>query len=167
MLRLLPPRMRLTARLACATVALCTACRPGTGTVTDSAAAYSALAEPRVAPRAPLTEATLAGTWNGRAMGMTSDAALNAWTQVCGAGTCRSIIAGSPDTLVQTYVLSGDSAVGTSAVYEDPSMRGVPLQDTWVVRVVDGTLTGTGRAHIATHPDSVLVRYRVEGTRAP
>jgi hypothetical protein len=37
--------------------------------------------------------------------------------------------------------------------------------DTWVVRLSDGKVVGTGAFVLAAKPDSVLMRYRFEGGR--
>lgn len=142
---------------------LIAACKGSEGGATDSAAGMTAMP---AAPM-PLTEADVMGTWKGTTMAMGSDSILNRFTELCGAGVCKGIIDGMKDTMMQTYVLSGDSAIGTSAIYEEPSMKGMKLQDTWVLRIANGKVTGSGHAHLASKPDSIVMRYRFEGVRAP
>jgi hypothetical protein len=142
---------------------LIAACGGSEAAKTDSAAAMTAMPP---APM-PLTEADMMGTWKGTTMAMGSDSVVNHWTELCGAGVCKGIIDGMKDTMVQNYVLSGDSAIGTSVVYEEPTMKGMKLQDTWVLRIANGKVMGTGHAHLATKPDSIVMRYRFEGMRAP
>lgn len=115
-----------------------------------------------------LTEADVAGTWTGTIMMEGSDSVMAHWTDICGAGTCRLTTQESPkDTVSSTYVIAGDSAVGTSPAYADPQMGGTMVTDHWVARVSGNTVTGTGMMRLADKPDSVVMRYRFTGTRQP
>jgi hypothetical protein len=126
---------------------------------TDSAAMAPAMTA--------LTEADVAGTWTGTSMPSGSDSVIARWTQVCGGGTCRGTSQESRDTVVSTYTLMADSAVGVSQPYTDPAMPGVQVIDNWVVRIQGTMASGTGRLTLASKPDSVVFSYRFEGTRAP
>ena len=116
---------------------------------------------------AALTDADLAGTWTGTAMAEGSDSVFAHWTQVCGGGTCRGTSQEAPDTVVSTYTIDADSAMGVAAAVADPTMGGAMVVDHWVVRVSNGTGTGTGYITLADKPDSVVMRYRFSGTRTP
>ena len=117
---------------------------------------------------AALTEADVAGTWTGTATPEASDSVMVHWTNICAAGTCRFTTTESPkDTIPQTYVLEADSMRGTSTPYPDPQAGGAMVIDTWVARLVGTQITGTGMAKLADKPDSVLMRYRFTGTKAP
>jgi hypothetical protein len=126
----------------------------------DSAAAAAA--------PAALTDADVSGTWTGTAMMEGTDSIVAHWTQVCGGGTCRGTSQEAPtDTVVSTYVLAADSSVGTSQPFTDKNMPGVQLIDNWVARISGNQVTGTGRFVLASKPDSVVMRYRIVGSKAP
>ena len=117
---------------------------------------------------AALTEADVAGTWSGTAMMEGTDSVFAHWTNICAGGTCRFTSAEAPkDTIMQTYVLEADSMRGSSAAYADPAMKGAMVTDSWVARLVGGQVTGTGMLKLADKPDSVVMRYRFTGTKAP
>ncbi|MSR03154.1 MAG: hypothetical protein EXR94_10535 [Gemmatimonadetes bacterium] len=119
-----------------------------------------------VAPAAT-TEADIAGTWSGELHSL-SDSLLGQFTQACGGGTCRATVVGQPDTVLSTYVLSADSAVGSVGARSNPSFPGIKVTEQWVSRITGpGTVMGTGRFMLAENPDSVLLRYRFTGTKAP
>jgi hypothetical protein len=115
-----------------------------------------------------LTEADVAGTWTGTAMMEGTDSVFANWTNICAGGTCRFTSAEAPkDTIPQTYVLEADSMRGTSAPYASTDMKGVMVTDSWVARLVGGQVTGTGMLKLAEKPDSVVMRYRFTGSKAP
>jgi len=111
-----------------------------------------------------LTDADVAGTWTGTSVSLASDTATVEFTQICGSGSCTGIIAGMTDTIMSTYTLSGDSAVGTSAPFMFP-MVGANVTDSWTVHLQDGKAVGTGAMHLADNPDSVVFQYRFEASR--
>ena len=113
-----------------------------------------------------LTEADLAGTWSGTSTYEAPDTGSVKWTQVCAAGTCKGMIEGIKDTVMSTYVISGDSTIGTGATTIDPVTK-KKITDHWVVHLRDGKVVGTGENRLADKPDSVVHRYRFEGSRAP
>ncbi len=113
-----------------------------------------------------LTEADVAGTWTGTSMPMGSDSVLLQWTQICGTGTCKGIVAGMPDTIMSTYTLMGDSAMGTSAAHSDPTVPGAKVMDSWTLHMQGGKVVGNGMVKLADKPDSVVLRYHFEGSRA-
>ena len=116
---------------------------------------------------AALTDADVTGTWTGTAMMEGTDSVLSHWTQVCAAGTCRGTNQESPDTVVSTYVLEADSSRGVTQPFADKTMGGIMVTDHWVARISGNQVTGTGMFKLADRPDSVLVRYRFTGTKAP
>jgi hypothetical protein len=112
-----------------------------------------------------LTDADVAGTWMGTSMLVGSDSVIAHWTQVCANGACTGTSKEMPDTIRSTYTLSGDSTVGKSVPFADPALSGANVIDTWVARLNDGKVVGTGAFVLAAKPDSVLMRYRFEGGR--
>ncbi|HEX9563650.1 MAG TPA: hypothetical protein VF981_06755 [Gemmatimonadaceae bacterium] len=122
---------------------------------------------PATAMAAALTEADVAGTWTGTAMIEGTDSVFSHWTQVCGGGTCRGTSQESPDTVVASYMFDADSSIGMSNPMPDPTMGGTMVVDRWVVRITNGQATGTGMVTLAERPDSVIMRYRLTGTRVP
>ncbi len=135
------------------------ACAKAETPAADSAAAAAA--------PAALTDADVSGTWTGTAMMEGTDSVVAHWTQVCASGTCRGTSQENPDTVVSTYVIAADSSVGTSQPFAEKSMGGVMLVDNWVVRVMGMQATGTGKFTLASKPDSVVMRYRIVGSKAP
>ena len=124
-------------------------------------------ADSAAAAPAALTEADVAGTWTGTAILEGTDSIVAHWTQVCAGGTCRGTSQEDPDTVVSTYVLEADSSRGVSQPFENTTMPGVMLIDNWVARVSGNQVTGTGRFTLAAKPDSVVMRYRIVGSKAP
>lgn len=114
---------------------------------------------------ATLTDADFAGTWKGNAMMEGSDSVIQHWTQVCAAGTCTGTTEESKDTVVSTYRIDADSSIGVTPPYVDPAVGTAQVIDHWVARVSNGRVTGTGRIVLADRPDSVVMRYRFEGSR--
>lgn len=114
---------------------------------------------------AALTEADVAGTWTGVSMPETSDSVLARWTMVCAGGSCTGTAEGVPDSSSHTYTMSGDSLSGSSQPYVDPLAGSARVTDVWAGRVVGGKMTGTGALRLAAKPDSVLMRYRFDGSR--
>lgn len=134
---------------------------------TEAPPADTAVAAAPVAPApAPsVTEADVAGTWTGTSTPMGSDSVMAKWTQVCAAGSCKGTSEGSKLTVQSTYTLAGDSAVGITKPYREPSIKGGQIIDTWVVHFNGDSATGTGAMKLASKPDSVVVRYSFAGSR--
>lgn len=114
-----------------------------------------------------LTDAQMSGTWTGTTMPMASDSILVRWTQNCGGGSCKGTVEGSKDTVPSTYTISGDSAVGVTTAYVDPTVSTAKVIDTWTLHLKDGRVIGTGMFSLASKPDSILMRYRFDGSRRP
>jgi hypothetical protein len=131
----------------------------------DSAAAAAAAPPPAPAAPAAITEADVAGTWTGTAMMTPGDSVFAHWTQVCASGTCNGTSQEQPkDTVKSTYTLEADSSVG---VGQPVAMKGIKgkVIDHWVARPKGTAITGTGWMTLASKPDSVVLRYRFEGTK--
>jgi len=116
-----------------------------------------------------LTAADLAGTWNGTAMAENSDSVLFKFTVWSPTGTdAKTLVEGQKDTVAVTHMISGDSVVATSAAYKDQTMPGKPtVMFRAVGRMMGGKIVGTSTVMLASKPDSVLARTRVELTKAP
>ena len=130
-------------------------------------AADTAMSDAAMAPAAApaMTEADVAGTWTGTSMPVGSDSVIAKWTQVCAGGSCKGTSEGSTVTTRSAYTLAGDSSVGVTDPYTDPSIKAGKLIDTWVARVNGDNVTGTGAIKLASNPDSVMMRYSFTGSR--
>ncbi len=117
------------------------------------------------APAPAVTEADVAGTWKGTSSPMGSDSVVAKWTQVCAAGTCKGTAEGRKLTIIAAYTLAGDSSVGVSQPYTDPSYKGGKVIDTWVAHLNGDNVTGTGAMKLASNHDSVITRYHFAGSR--
>lgn len=143
------------------------ACAKEDARVADSSPAAAA------APAAPaaLTDADIAGTWNGQSMPENSDSVISRWTCVQPAtgnqATCVDNAA-PKDTTVYTYTLSGDSVMFTSAPFTLPGSPGnMQAIDHVVGRKTGDRWTGTSVIVLASKPDSVVSRTRWEATKSP
>lgn len=134
---------------------------------TETPPADTAMSDAAMAPAMAqaMTEADVAGRWTGTSTPVGSDSVVAKWTQVCAAGSCTGTAEGSPVTTKSTYTITGDSSVGVTQPYSDPSMKGGQVIDTWVARVNGENVTGTGAMTLASNPDSVVMRYRFAGSR--
>lgn len=136
------------------------ACARGENAPADSAAMAAA--------PAALTEADVAGNWSGNLMAEGSDSVVATWTEVCGGGTCRLVVSTSPkDTVVGSYAIAGDSVTYTVAAHPDPTLGGAMITESGSGRISAGQITGSGKAMLASKPDSVVIRYRFTGTKTP
>ena len=126
-------------------------------------------ADSAAAAPAALTDADVAGTWTGTATPEGSDSVFAHWTQTCSAGTCRTTTQEMPkDTVTATSTIEGDSVRATTAAFADTTLvKGAMVVDSWVARVTGTQVTGHGVFKLADKPDSVVLRYRFSGSRAP
>lgn len=122
---------------------------------------------PPAPPASDLTEADVAGTWNGVIFPEGSDSIALRWTQRCSAGACIGMTEGETDSILSTYRFSGDSVVGATTAHPSPAFGGAMVVNVWTLRLVDGRAVGHGMFQAAENPDSVLMRYRLDGSRAP
>lgn len=118
---------------------------------------------------AALAEADVAGTWTGTMKADGSDSVIVHWTQVCASGACQGTATEMPGvTIPSTYAIGADSAMGKTSPYKDATLGGANVIDNWVLRLSGpGKITGRGWIVLAERPDSVLLRYSFEGSRAP
>jgi hypothetical protein len=114
-------------------------------------------------PPVALTDADVAGTWTGTSMPEGSDSAVVEFTQICGDGMCKGIVAGVDDTIMSMYSLTADSAMGTSDAFMFP-LVGADVVDSWTVHLQNGKAVGTGMMHLADNPDSVVFRYHFQAS---
>jgi hypothetical protein len=113
-----------------------------------------------------LTDADVAGTWQGTSTPMGSDSVVVHWKQVCAAGKCTGTTTENPKTTTHsTYTVSGDSAVGKSEPFTDPNVKGGKIIDTWTVHFNGDNASGTGAQKLASKPDSVVMAYKFTGSR--
>lgn len=126
-------------------------------------------APPAEPPASDLTEADVAGTWTGNVKPEGSDSVVLRWTQRCSAGACIGTTEGEPDSILSTYRLSGDSVMGTSTAHPGTAFGGAMVVNVWTLRLVNGRkkLSGHGMFQAADNPDSVLMRYLVDGSKSP
>src|SRR5207237_8023739 len=117
----------------------------------------------------PLAPADGAGTWNGTTYAA-NDSATAHWTvknttDSTGTFTPQGAKAGAPYTMK----FDGDSLTATSVAYNDPTLpKGTgKVVFTSVGRLKDGKLGGTVVVHLASKPDSVVMRARWDATKAP
>jgi hypothetical protein len=97
---------------------------------------------------------------------MNSDSVVSHWTQKCAAGKCEGTNTEDKGTTVHsTYVLAGDSAVGTSAPFVNKAMKGAKIIDTWTVHFSGTNASGTGAMKLASKPDSVVLAYKFTGSK--
>ena len=129
----------------------------------DTAAAMAPAPAP--APVA-LTDADVAGTWEGTSTAMGSDSVIAHWKQVCAGGKCTGTSTENPkQTAHSTYTVAGDSAVGTTEPYTMAGIKGGKVIDTWTVHFNGESASGTGAFKLASKPDSVVMAYKFTGNR--
>jgi hypothetical protein len=118
---------------------------------------------------AALTANELAGTWSGVAMADTGSAVLGRFTVISPTGMdSKTVTEGQTDTVNVTHTIDGDSVVATSAPHVDPTLPGKPTVTFRAVgRLVGGKLVGTSVTMLASKPDSILSRARIEMTKNP
>ena len=134
------------------------ACNKAETPPADTATVSAAPAAPAVVA---LTEADLAGKWSGVSTMEAPDTGSVKWTQECAAGTCKGTIEGYKEPVMSTYVISGDSSIGTGAAMMDARLK-KKVTDHWVVHIRDGKVIGRGETRLADKPDSVAFRYLFE-----
>ena len=159
--------MRRVSMLLTAVVAT-VACSKTETPPADTAAAAAPVVAPAPAAVVAVTEADVAGTWKGTSSPAGSDSVVAKWTQVCAAGACKGTSEGNPATINSTYTLAGDSAVGVSKPYSNPSLKalkGAKIVDTWIVHFKGDSASGTGAMKLASKPDSVVMAYHFTGTK--
>lgn len=155
--------MRRTLNLIPVVIAVMACAKTETPPADTAAAMAPAETAPAMAPA--VTEADVAGTWKGTSKMVGSDSVVSKWTQVCAAGSCKGTSEGSKVTIQSTYTLAADSAVGVSAPFSNPDIKGGKVIDTWIAHFSGENVTGTGAMKLASKPDSVVMRYTFAGSR--
>jgi hypothetical protein len=112
--------------------------------------------------------ADVAGTWNGTTMAEASDSVIRRWTVMGDGMTGKWVVEGSKDTVTTTTTYDADSMIVTSSAYKEPTVPGNPMVTFRSIgRLTGGKLVGTAAVMPVSKPDSVLVRFRWEATKAP
>lgn len=124
-------------------------------------------APPVAAPApAPIDMAAVAGTWNVNTMGMESDSVLVSSVLVATADTAGwtlSLAKRKPFGL--SIVVSGDSIMASSPVYESALRKGVNVHTTSVYHLVNGELIGSTTAHYNLPGADSVRMLRTRGTK--
>ena len=143
------------------------ACAKSESAKPDSAAAAAAAAVPAAPPA--VTAADMAAPVSGKVMPQNSDSVLFTFSCTGASGnTTKCVGSNAPkDTITYTYTLSGaDSVMFESAPFTPPTPPKSPKVVNHVVGHLSGNKwTGTAFGVLAAKPDSVLQRYRWEGTK--
>lgn len=117
---------------------------------------------------AMLTASDLAGTFTGVSMAMDSDSILARWTVVSPTGMGGVLVLeGTTDSIPFTSSFDADSVMFVTT-YNDPALPGSPeVTFRGVGRMEGNKLVGSGVTTLASNPDSVISRERLESTRVP
>ncbi|MEI2721533.1 MAG: hypothetical protein V9E87_15655 [Gemmatimonadales bacterium] len=120
-----------------------------------------------VAP-APIDLAAVAGTWDVKTMGATSDSVLTTFTLEASADTAGWLMAFPKRTPMKLSItVSGDSIMSVSPEYESVLRKGVKVHTNTVWRLVGDKLVGHTVAHYAGAGADSVLQLRSEGTKAP
>ncbi len=120
-----------------------------------------------VAP-APIDLAAVAGTWEMRTMGATSDSVLTTFTLEASADTSGWLMAFPKRTPMKLSItVSGDSIMSVSPQYESVLRKGAQVQTNTVFHLVGDKLVGHTMAHYTGGGADTVVMLRSEGTKAP
>jgi len=120
-----------------------------------------------VAPAA-LSLADVAGKWNVRVMGETSDSTLTTYVLTATADTAGWVFSfpnGKPIPMRVTSV-SGDSIVATAGPFPSSLRKGARVSTVGTFRMQDGKMVGTTIARYPGAGADSVARLRIEGTRA-
>jgi hypothetical protein len=120
-----------------------------------------------VAP-APLDMAAVAGTWEMKTMGATSDSVLTTFTLEATADTSGWLMAFPKRTpMAMNITIDADSVISVSPQYESVLRKGAKVQTNTVFHLVDGKLVGRTTAHYTGGGADSVVQLRSEGTKVP
>ncbi len=120
-----------------------------------------------VAP-APIDMAAVAGTWEMRTMGATSDSVLTTFTLEASADTAGWLMAFPKRTPMKlTINVDADSVMSVSPQYESVLRKGAKVQTNTVFHLVGDKLVGHTIAHYTGGGADSVVHLRSEGTRLP
>lgn len=111
---------------------------------------------------APLTAASVAGTWHGRSLRLDVDSVVARWLAVrLPGGDGRILIEGTTDSIRFTTTFDGDSMVSESEPYRSTVSAGAPrITFRSVGRMEGERLVGTSVNRLVDHPDSIVNRTR-------
>lgn len=155
--------MRFTALLGCAVVLA--GCAKADAPPADTIAAVET---PAVAEGpAPISLASLAGKWDVKIMGASSDSVLTTYVLDATDSTAWSFtFPKRPSVPMRITSVSGDSITTEAGPFESAVRKGgVKVRTTSTVRLKDGKMVGTTTArYVTTGPDSVAA-LRMEGTK--
>lgn len=117
---------------------------------------------------APIDLKTVAGEWNFKTMGLTSDSVLATGTLVATADTAgwTMTLAGRP-TMALKITVSGDSIMAAAPQYESVLRKGVMVTTNSTYHLVGDKMMGTTMAHYTVTTADSVVSLRTEGVRAP
>ncbi|MBK9547545.1 MAG: hypothetical protein IPO52_00190 [Gemmatimonadetes bacterium] len=120
-----------------------------------------------VAP-APIDMAAVAGTWEMKTMGATSDSVLTTFTLEASADTAGWLMAFPKRTPMKLSItVSGDSIMSVSPQYESVLRKGAKVQTNTVFHLVGDKLVGRTTAHYTGAGADSVVTLRSEGTKLP
>lgn len=124
--------------------------------------------QPAEAPAAAISLADVAGRWNVRVTGETSDSTLTTYVLNATADTSGWTFTFPNGNPIPMRILSvgGDSVVTHAGPFASQLRRGVQVTTTSTVRMQDGKLVGQTIARYATSGADSVARLRLEGTRA-
>ncbi len=125
--------------------------------------------EPAAAPAVPaaMSLADVAGKWNVRVMGETSDSTLTSYVLTATADTAGwtfSFPNGAPIKMRVTS-MAGDSIVTEAGPFPSALRRGSRVSTVGTFRMQDGKMVGTTIARYPNAGADSVARLRIEGTR--
>lgn len=129
----------------------------------DTAAASAAATPP--AP-APLTNADLAGTWEGEGMPMDKDTVVVRFSMMnttADTGWTMTFASGEK-ARVSNVVIAGDSVTSTAGPFKSQVRRGVTANVSSTFRMKDGKMVGVTRS---TYSNGDTATYRITATKKP
>lgn len=120
-----------------------------------------------VAP-APIDMAAVAGTWEMKTMGATSDSVLTTYTLEATADTAGWLLAFPKRVPMKLSItIDADSIISMSPDYESVLRKGATVQTNTVFHLVGGKLIGHTTARYTGAGADSVVMLRSEGTKAP
>ena len=132
----------------------------------DAAVDTTATATPP-AP-APLTLASLAGTWNFRSVPEAgTDTTPTTYVVTASADSTWQLTFASGEKTTLMVTTSGDSIMMKTPVFSSQRRKGVKVMTEGVARLQDGKLVGHTIAHYQGAGKDSVLRLRTEGTKAP
>ncbi|MFN2400083.1 MAG: hypothetical protein ABR543_15795 [Gemmatimonadaceae bacterium] len=137
-------------------------------TKADTPAADTSMPAATETPQAPITLASVAGTWNFNVMGQSSDSvvATNVATFTEDPAGWSFRFPGGPAIPIRNVTVAGDSITYESGPFASAVRKGMQVSNRVAMTLRDGNLVGNVIARYqTTRPDSVM-QFRLTGTRA-